>query len=82
MQPDQGVCKSCGAPLLWCRTRNQKLMPVDAEPHPEGTIDISSGEAVVVKRIGVVPLFGLTLHRPHHQTCPNVSEHRKKGGAS
>lgn len=54
-------------------------MPLDAEPHTDGTIEVVNGEAGVLKgdilaeaRAARVPLY-----RSHFSSCPNASQHRK-----
>lgn len=47
------VCKSCGRPILWIRTKSGKVMPVDPDqkillydPKGKDTIITAQGEAV------------------------------------
>jgi hypothetical protein len=80
-------CRSCGAPIYWAQTDNlnpvtgkRRAMPVDAEPHPEGSIQL-------VDRHGSVLAFvirpdardGKKLRRPHFQTCPDAASWRTQG---
>lgn len=34
-EDNEAECRSCGAPVLWCVTRNGKKMPVDLPTVPE-----------------------------------------------
>ena len=72
------TCKSCGAPILWIRTRRGKLAPVDAQPlqryliaedednDPDPSREAPYGELVRV-------------YTSHFETCPNAAQHRKSG---
>jgi hypothetical protein len=71
----QSKCRSCGAPVLWLKTMRGKTMPVDAEPHPAGTIDVHEGVAYMVP--GDVPVPGRPLYRSHFVTCPEAARWRK-----
>lgn len=79
------ACRSCGAAILWARTKNGKAMPLDAEPTPEGNV-VLTGEVVPSAR-GAVPicevlagpdLFGAPLRMPHHATCPQADKWRRR----
>ena len=65
---DVAYCKSCGAPIVYLLTRNEVLMPVDAETI-QGPEDVKS-------------IFDHTRHRSHFASCPNSNEHRKQGSGS
>lgn len=79
-------CRSCGAAIIWATvTPSGKTMPVDAEPHPEGTVrwhqdggnvvEVLGGELLAtVREIGAA--IG-AMHRSHFATCPNAAAHRK-----
>lgn len=74
-----GFCKSCGQPIVWCRTDTGKRMPVDPEPSPEGNLVLIAGELPTtrsVSRGGHQP--GEPLYVSHFKTCPHASAHRKK----
>lgn len=78
------TCRTCHAPIRWAFTEKGRRMPVDPEPHPEGTIalepipgasrDVTTMRAIVVA-IGSRP----TLYRSHFSTCPQADRHRKRG---
>lgn len=39
--PDRTLCRSCNAPILWVvMASTKRRMPLDAEPHTDGTIEI------------------------------------------
>lgn len=82
----RGSCRSCNDPVIWTRTTRDKVMPVDPDPHPAGTLDL-----LVVDRGVSAPKFVRCLvvpdapsgterddlHRSHFVTCPNADDHRR-----
>lgn len=54
-------CRSCGAPIIWLRTRSGSNMPVDADTVPLG----DDGP------------FDPKVHTSHFATCPHAREHRR-----
>lgn len=63
------TCRTCGASIRFVRTAaNDKLIPLDPEPNPDGNVEIIDGNAVV--HTGP-DLFGGQRFMPHHATCPN-----------
>lgn len=71
-------CKSCGAAIVFARTKDLRLMPIDAEPAPDGTI------VVVETERGLEAFFppawampGEPRHKSHFATCPSAGQHRK-----
>lgn len=70
-------CKSCGAPMIWARTRKGNLIPLDAEPTPEGNIILKDGIAHVMKK-GQSDLFDQDRrYLSHFVTCPQSRGWRK-----
>lgn len=74
-------CRSCKAPIRWARTVNDKPLPVDAHPTPDGnvllrepgpTADVLAGLFLAAARDQ-----GLELHMPHHATCPDGEKWRR-----
>jgi hypothetical protein len=71
-------CTSCSAPILWAVTINDKFMPVDAEPSPDGNVELIEEGRIRRAIVHTQPLLApISLHKPHWATCPNASEHRK-----
>jgi hypothetical protein len=62
------TCKSCGATIRFVSTEFGNTMPIDAEPF----------RAVLVDTHGIGRV--VTVHRPHFETCPDATKHRKGGG--
>ncbi len=74
------TCRSCPASILWATTEKGRSMPVDAEPHPDGNVEITYDELgrphAVVHGQPPMMVAG-TLHMPHFATCPNAAEWRR-----
>ena len=72
-------CRSCGAPILFAKTKDGKLLPVDAEPVVEGRVFVAEtegGPTAYFPPDGVeVP--GCTRHDSHFATCKYAAKHRK-----
>jgi hypothetical protein len=53
-------------------------MPVDAEPTPDGTVEVfRHGGAVLCRVLTDPPLIGgVNLRTSHFATCPYADEHR------
>jgi hypothetical protein len=75
--PQTVPCKACGAPMIWVRTAKGKMMPLDAEPTPDGTWGI--GEDGVAYHQEPSDLFAGMLRKSHYATCPAASLFRRKG---
>jgi hypothetical protein len=67
-------CKSCGARFDWYRTAKGASMPVEPEPHPDGTvkIDVVNNTCTVVPAQTESPLYVC-----HFVTCPGAGKHRR-----
>jgi len=78
------TCKTCGAPIIWTKTKAGKAAPIDAEATPEGNIIVyrAGGEIksdVLSKdRLDVARLAGARLHTSHFVTCAQADSHRRK----
>lgn len=57
-------CRSCGAFILWMKTKNGKNIPVDY-----ATVPADQGALVFDPDVG---------HISHFATCPNADKHRKR----
>jgi len=59
-------------------TANGKQQPIDAEPDPKGNLVLERKGAVTVAR--VADLFDKPGERfmPHHATCPNADDWRRR----
>jgi len=72
-------CNHCHAPILWARTTGGRLMPIDADPHPDGNVLVDdAGGHLVAGVLGANQAAGARdrgqlLHRHHKLTCPLAS---------
>jgi len=73
-------CSSCGAPIIWAKSKAGKAMPVDAEPVRDGNVMLEQhGLRVTAVVTGESMLPGVqTLYKSHFATCPNADAHRKR----
>jgi hypothetical protein len=84
-------CRSCNAEVVWARTANERMMPVDVETAPNGNIDLKFDPIALVWRATYLnaeqieamkgDLFRgkeINLHLSHFATCPHAKRWRKK----
>ena len=74
----QGVCRSCGAAILWVETDSGKLMPVDLTPVEQGNLFVWQQEDGTWRCSVVEPSWGKRRHRPHFATCPDAESWRSR----
>lgn len=75
-----GICRSCGAAIIWGKTVAGKNMPLDAEPSDKGNMTISQ-DGVIAAITAASPLFadtGAARYLSHHATCPDGKKWRRK----
>lgn len=78
------TCSSCSAAVIWAITaKNNKRMPVDAAPTPDGSIMLVASKTRPGVTIAVVVpeserAAHTELRKSHFATCPNSMQHRKK----
>ena len=75
-------CKSCGADIIWIKTKNGRSMPCDAKPIPFRE-SFSGGMKLVTKAGDIVPgnydgTSNEFAYISHFATCPNADQHRRK----
>ncbi len=63
LRPDGAKCWSCGAAIVWGKTKDGKRVPLDVEAIG-GLLNEYTGEV-------------MRLRQTHFATCPNAAEHRK-----
>jgi hypothetical protein len=77
----QSACRSCGAPIIWALTRNDKRMPIDVGPVEGGNVEIVARDTrrdVPYVVVHAQPPMGVDkLYMSHFATCPNAETHRK-----
>lgn len=78
-------CASCKAPIFWFKTKEKRLIPVDRQASPSGTIVLegnekcrvlSMKEAAALRASGAAG--GAALFTAHFATCPNAAQHRRR----
>lgn len=65
-------CSKCHLPIRWCRTKNDRLMPLDQEPNVAGNVICEYGEGGVLRGIVLVkgdPRPAGVAFMPHFATC-------------
>lgn len=83
------TCRSCGADVIWGRTPIGNLMPLNAEPNPDGNVEAhepprsasysNNAPMVIVAVHPGPPLFTEhSIYMPHHATCPDADTWRKQ----
>lgn len=68
-------CASCQAEILWLRTVNNKAMPVDPEPVPNGNVVIEGETARVLRRGEEHPG---PRYKSHFATCTTPAAFRRR----
>lgn len=64
------TCRSCGASIMWVKTRKGKNMPIDHDPELEHRfVDVQKGSA---------PEYDPDCMTSHFDTCPNAADHRRE----
>lgn len=77
-------CNSCGAEIVWAVTSGKgKAMPIDAEPNPDGNVELlppKQGTRAPVAVVHAQPPLAPEhpIHMPHHATCPQAAEWRRR----
>ncbi len=79
-------CRSCQAPIQWVITERGVMMPLDADPQPDGNIilTVSGARALSTEAKQNAVLLAestdqaLTFYRSHFASCPFAKRHRKK----
>lgn len=76
------VCRSCGAEIIWAETVKGKRQPIDPLPVGKGDIILRDrpGEDPLALVVLADPLPGMSepKHLPHHATCPDAEEWRRR----
>ena len=60
----RNTCKTCGAELQWCETKDGKPMPLNKETFSVVQVKEGIGEII-------------NVYMPYWATCPGVAEHKK-----
>lgn len=74
------ACRSCGAPVLWARTRAGKAMPLDAAPTADGNVALlgtNGCEVLAGQSLAAARAEHRELYLTHYATCPQADAWRK-----
>jgi hypothetical protein len=76
------ACRSCGAAIVWAVTTNNRRMPVDANPVPDGNLTLaypSPGAAPIAVHAdpGALLIDNPPRYVSHFATCEFADQHRK-----
>lgn len=84
IRPTPVECRTCKALFYWVKTSNNKPMPVNATPDPNGglvlTLRIADGVPELHAEAYVATEFkhqNRNRYTSHFVTCPQSREHRK-----
>lgn len=81
-------CRSCGAPIRWAHTEAGKVIPLDADPVPDGNVTFTGASSTndrgvtrpvvrVEAQPSLLPPDGDT-YVSHFVTCPDGDTWRRK----
>jgi hypothetical protein len=73
-------CRTCAARIIFAVTERGKRMPVDAEPHSDGTITLipaADGGATAHVLQKFESAGGVPRYRSHFATCDKPAEWRR-----
>lgn len=75
------TCAGCGAPIRWVITMGDKRMPLDPEPHEDGTVvprKLPDGRVRAQVLTGENLPAQETAYRSHFVTCPKAPDFRRR----
>lgn len=72
-------CRSCEAPVIWTVTVKDKRMPVDAEPSPDGNVELTpTPVGPPLATVHAQPPLGVDdLRLSHFATCPDAKDWKR-----
>ena len=66
-------CRGCGARVEWHPRTDGRLVAIDPDPHPEGTLTFVSGMKLATMTRGSRP----RMYRPHLVGCSNPEKAKR-----
>ena len=66
-----GKCRSCGAEVVWVKTRSGRSMPLDA-------VNPNAGNVRIVDNVAHVGADGSGHYVSHFSTCPEADQWRRR----
>lgn len=74
-------CRSCQAPIRWCKHVNTgRPAPIDADPVEDGNITLAGSMYAVVVRAATTDPG--PFYKNHFVTCPHAAQHSRPKGAA
>lgn len=71
-------CSACGAPIVFARSANDRPIPLNAEPDPNGNIWVSAdGRAHYRSKANPIP-DGAERYTSHFIDCPQAAQFRRR----
>lgn len=76
-------CRSCGAEVLWVKTRKKKNMPLDVGEDSSGRFVINGELEDGTPTVGYLgdqeaKVYSGPRYQSHFKTCPNADQHRRR----
>lgn len=74
-------CRACGEPLVWAVSQKGRMMPVEKEPHPEGTVQLTERNGswyAKILKADEARTFQGPLYRSHFSSCPKADQFRRR----
>lgn len=75
---EKGKCRDCGVDILWVRTANGRLMPLDAEPVADGNLVLVNGVPTLIRGDLSETVPEGPRYKSHFVTCIHADKFRKK----
>ena len=74
----------CAAPIVWALTEGGRRIPLNPDPHPDGTVILTDHDGRTRARILTGPELPAqqTAWQAHWATCPASSTFRRRKGAT
>ncbi len=79
------ICRSCGAEIMWTKSETTgRSMPVDFAPSEKGNVALWDRRGSIVSRVltgqdlAEARAAGRPLRMPHHATCPQGKDWKRK----
>jgi hypothetical protein len=72
-------CRTCDAPILWCRTEAGHAMPLDAVPPLlGGNVElVEQGQGDPIAKVYGSATSRIGFYVSHFSNCPQAAQHRR-----
>lgn len=78
------TCATCHAPIRWVLTEAGRRMPIDFDPSPDGNVvarNVAGSIRAHILTGNELPAQE-TAYVPHHRTCPDAEQHKRRKRAA